>query len=216
MNILINELIEFINTKIANISDDILLIITADHGEGFGVDKYARFHEVYKPNKRIYTLYYDQLHIPLVLITNSDRIESMVRNISDNKILITTIDIFPTILDICCKNMLQRVANFIHGVSIFNYKAYGREYIIAETPAYREGFKWYGKSVAILKDDGYKLTLHPLIGVKFTNIKKDPYEVKTCNNNLILKDFTHIIEQNLMIEKITKIKLKLLHRSSFK
>jgi len=205
---LMKEIIDLLLEIDSLIDDDFVIIITADHGEGFGLQRYDRFHEIYLPNKRVYTLYHDQLHIPLVIFTNNAKMEEKLRPVKDD-ILVSNIDILPSIIDLAYEDALDRINKYINGVSIFRLREQGRNCVLAETPAYRIGLRWYGKAYTIIDRTRYKLTLHPLLGKKLTDIIKDPYEVNHLEDTLLLKDLYIKAKNAFWAEKRLNVLLKL-------
>ncbi len=86
-----------------NLNEDILWIITSDHGEGLGNHNYKGHGQF---------LYQEQLHVPLIFysknIIKPQRIEQLSR----------TVDLFPTIADLV-GSPLDTKAHKLEGVSLF-------------------------------------------------------------------------------------------------
>jgi len=169
----LGQLIGFLKDK--EIFDNTLLIITSDHGENFGEHGLAT-HQ--------FCLYDSLLHVPLMMvypnvISKGIRISSLA----------STIDIFPTILDIL---NIEGCGNNIQGKSLFPFKDQKiHDFICAECgesitniptdwvqfiQRLRPKLKTYDKGSKCLRTKSYKYIISADQKEELYDIQKDPLE----------------------------------------
>jgi len=168
----VGEFIDFLRDK--GIFDNTLLIITSDHGENFGEHGLAS-HQ--------FCLYDSLLHVPLIMI-NPNVIPEGER-VSN---LVSTIDIFPTILDIL---NIEEYRNDVQGESLSPFKDQKfHDFVCAECgesvtniptdwvefQRLRPKLKPYDKGSKCLRTDSYKYILSQNGKEELYDIQKDSLE----------------------------------------
>lgn len=168
----IGELIDFLHDK--GLFDNTLLIITSDHGENFGEHGLAS-HQ--------FCLYDSLLHVPLIMVYHN--IIPKGRRIST---LVSTVDIFPTILDIL---NIVGYKNDIQGRSLFPFKDQKiHDHICAECgesvtniptdwvqfQQLRPKLRTHDKGSKCLRTESYKYILSSDQKEELYNIQEDPLE----------------------------------------
>ncbi len=168
----LGELIDFLQCK--GIFENTLLIILSDHGDNFGEHGLAG-HQ--------FCLYDSLLHVPLIMVYPN--VIPSGRRISS---LVSTIDIFPTILDIL---NIKGYRNDIQGRSLFPFKNRRiHDFIYAECgesvtsiptdsiqfKRLRPKLKTYDKGSKCLRTESYKYILSADQNEELYDIQKDPFE----------------------------------------
>jgi arylsulfatase A-like enzyme len=174
----IGDLVNFLMHE--GLFDDTLLIITADHGENLGEHGLADHH---------FSLYDNLLRVPLIMvypncIPSNTKVSSIV----------SSIDIFPTILDITrIKNSLR-----IQGVSLSSFEDRKiHDFICAERGSsltsidvshlkksfspFRDKLRYIDKGAKCIRDENYKYILYEDGREELYNIYEDTNE----QNNII-------------------------------
>ena len=166
------ELINFLDDK--GTFDNTLLIITSDHGEYFGEHDLAT-HQ--------FCLYDSLLHVPLIMVC-PDAIPKGRRILN----LVSTVDIFPTILDIL---NIEGYRNNIQGRSLFPFKDQKiHDFICAECgesvtniptdwvafQRLRPKLKAHDKGSKCLRTQSYKYIISSDKKEELYNIEKNPFE----------------------------------------
>lgn len=169
----IGDLVNFLIEE--GIFDNTLLIITADHGENLGDHGLADHH---------FSLYDNILRIPLILV-HADNIPSKTRVSS----IVSSIDIFPTILDI----IGVKIPNGVQGLSLCPFENRKiHDFICAERGGsltdievnhLRKAFspfshklKHIDKGAKCIRSDTYKYILSEDGEEELYNIHEDPAE----------------------------------------
>ncbi len=164
------DLIERLKEK--DIYDDALIIITADHGEAMGENNVYFFHGL--------TVSFEQIRVPLLIKTPTKKtIKSKVVEEP-----VSTIDIFPTILNVCEANNSRFE---VEGVNILNKNLHKR-IIISENQWQRAiiggNYIFLGEKSNIYPDYVYYYDSRQLCsGKKLYNYIDD----SACRNNLLEK-----------------------------
>jgi arylsulfatase A-like enzyme len=205
----IRDFIEFLEDK--KIYDDSLLIITSDHGENFGEHGLAG---------HVFSLHDTLLHVPLVI-----RYPSLVPENTITSNLVSTIDIFPTILDI-----LDIGKPFdVQGKSLYPFDGCEiHKFVCAEhghgiMERYPDLKRWpENKRIDLgyksIRDKRYKYIISSNGKEELYDICHDPFEFKDISDNHPgkLKYFKSMLEKTVDIRYFgaekTEIKGEILER----
>ena len=176
----ISELIDALKSQ--GVYDNSIIIITADHGEGFQ-EHNQWFHSE--------TLYNEEIHIPLII--RLPRGSGLLTEVDAN---VRSIDIYPTITDYLNIKTIPQ----LQGESLIPF-IQGK--LISDLPVYAETRKKLNQDIRTIIRDGYKLIKNFETGKnELYNLKDDPLE----KNNIAEKEKAlseRLLNEILSIETLT-------------
>ena len=172
----INELIKYL--KKLDLYDNTVIIITSDHGECFGEHGLV-FHG--------YGLYDELIRVPLII-----NCPSIIKKGRKIRKLVSLVDIFPTILDVCELN--TNLLKNLPGKSLLK-KYEKHEYIIAERGKFEYFYKIFKKAAPDFDPTPYIVSMKCLRTLRYKYIarssgKEELYDLKKDKNeniNLVKK-----------------------------
>jgi arylsulfatase A-like enzyme len=166
--------------KDENLQEDTIIIITADHGEGF----WEHAEEEKKFFKKVnifgvahgHSLFQEYIRVPLIIWENELYKKSI-------EFPVSTVDILPTILDL----LNMKKPDGIQGISLIRDELSSTRKIIIE-----EVNDGYDKK-AIIKYP-YKLIYSPYEDIKLLyNLEKDPFEKEPIQNSNIIESLLSLL-----------------------
>lgn len=173
----------FTNLRRKNFFEDTILIVTADHGEGFN-----------KKTSGHGRLYESGIHVPLIIFSGDEFITKQLERKKES--LVGLIDIFPTIVDLLNKNKVTKKYR-LPGTSLLAKKK--NKYIISE---YIDGVAIREmKYKLIAHGEGYlsKITKTKRKKWELYDLESDPFEKKNLIDRKkdIKKRFNYILKKHL-------------------